>query len=67
MNSDRWWRQRTAAAHAALANSYTHGLGPLARVEPRLEAALRDVLARPGSLVRAVVAYLVGVEMGMLD
>lgn len=67
MSSDQWWSQRAAAAHAALANCYTHGLGPLARVEPRLEAALKDVLARPGSLVRAVVAYLVGIEMGMLD
>jgi putative ABC transport system permease protein len=35
--------------------------------EPRLAAAMGDLLARPGSLVRAVVAYLVGIEMGMLE
>jgi geranylgeranyl pyrophosphate synthase len=32
-----------------------------------LAAAVGDLLARPGSLVRAVVAYLVGIEMGMLE
>lgn len=48
-----------------LRECYTHGLGRLDRVEPRLAAAINDVLARPGSLVRAVVAYLVGIEMGL--
>lgn len=37
------------------------------RAEPRLAAALQDILARPGSLVRAVVAYLVGIEMGVAE
>jgi geranylgeranyl diphosphate synthase type II len=36
-------------------------------MEPRLQAALADVLSRPGSLVRAVVAYLSGIEMGMRE
>ena len=36
-------------------------------VESRLSAALQDILARPGSLVRAVVAYLVGIEMGVAE
>jgi geranylgeranyl pyrophosphate synthase len=50
-----------------LSDSYTNGLGRLDRVEPRLAAALKDVLARPGSLVRAVVCYLVGIEMGLFE
>lgn len=37
------------------------------RAESRLAAALQDILARPGSLVRAVVAYLVGIEMGVAE
>ncbi|QJE94337.1 polyprenyl synthetase family protein [Luteolibacter luteus] len=35
--------------------------------EPRLAAAIGDLLARPGSLVRAVAAYLVGIEMGLVE
>ena len=42
-------------------------MGPLERVESRLAAALGDVLARPGSLVRAVTAYLIGIEMGVAE
>jgi geranylgeranyl pyrophosphate synthase len=45
--------------------SFSHGMGSLDRVEPRMAAALQDILARPGSLVRAVIAYLVGIEMGL--
>jgi geranylgeranyl pyrophosphate synthase len=48
-----------------MAGSFTHGIGRLSRVEPKLAAALRDVLSRPGSLVRAVTAYLIGLAMGM--
>jgi geranylgeranyl pyrophosphate synthase len=50
-----------------MAGSFSHGMGTMERVEPRLAAALGDVLARPGSLVRAVAAYLVGIEMGMAE
>lgn len=50
-----------------MAGSFSHGMGAMERVEPRLAAALRDVLAHPGSLVRAVTAYLVGIEMGMAE
>jgi geranylgeranyl pyrophosphate synthase len=42
-------------------------MGRLDRIEPRLAAALQDVLARPGSMVRAVIAYLVGIEMGVAE
>jgi geranylgeranyl pyrophosphate synthase len=42
-------------------------MGNLDRVEPRMAVALQDVLARPGSLVRAVIAYLVGIEMGLAE
>lgn len=40
-------------------------MGRMDRVEPRMAAALQDILARPGSMVRAVLAYLVGIEMGV--
>jgi geranylgeranyl pyrophosphate synthase len=46
---------------------YTNGLGSMERVEPRLAAALCDVVARPGSMVRAVTAYLVAIEMGLTE
>ena len=39
----------------------------MGRVEPRLAAAVEDVLSRPGSLVRAVVCYLIGMEMGVAE
>lgn len=39
----------------------------MVRVEPRLASALGDILVRPGSMVRAVAAYLVGIEMGVAE
>jgi geranylgeranyl pyrophosphate synthase len=50
-----------------MAGSFANGMGPLRGVEPRLAAALGDILARPGSLVRAVTAYLIGMEMGIAE
>lgn len=50
-----------------MAGCFSNGMGSLERVEPRLAAALGDLLARPGSLVRAVVAYLVAIEMGVAE
>jgi geranylgeranyl diphosphate synthase type II len=50
-----------------LVGSFSNGMGRMDKVEPRLAAALQDILARPGSLVRAVVAYLVGIEMGVAE
>lgn len=67
MTPDAWWRRRSLCAHALMTGSFSHGLGNLDRVEPRLAAALRDVLAHPGSLIRAVAAYLIGIEMGMAE
>lgn len=67
MTSEDWWRRRIRCAHALMTGSFSHGMGPMDRVEPRLAAALRDLLARPGSLVRAVAAYLVGIEMGVSE
>jgi geranylgeranyl diphosphate synthase type II len=40
-------------------------MGSMLRVESRLAAALADLLGRPGSMVRAVAAYLIGIEMGV--
>lgn len=67
MTQESWWERRSGCAKALLVGSFTHGMGPMARVEPRLAAALGDILARPGSMVRALVAYLVGIEMGVAE
>lgn len=67
MTPDFWWRRRAGCARTVLAGSFTHGLGGMERIEPRLAAALQDILARPGSLVRAVIAYLIGIEMGLAE
>jgi geranylgeranyl pyrophosphate synthase len=48
-----------------MAENFTHGMDRLDQAEPRLTAALRDLLARPGSLVRSSTAYLIGTELGM--
>ncbi len=45
--------------------SFKNGMGHMECVEPRMTAALRDILSRPGSMVRAVMAYLIGIEMGV--
>jgi geranylgeranyl diphosphate synthase type II len=67
MTPDSWWRRRAGCARTLMAGSFTNGMGRLEASEPRLAAALRDLLARPGSLVRAVTAYLVGIEMGLTE
>lgn len=67
MSRDKKWQGRARCAHALMAGSYTHAIGRLNGVEPRLAAALRDVLSHPGSLVRAVTAYLVGLGFGMTE
>lgn len=54
----RFPREVVAAAYAA-------GLGSLREVEHRLAAALADILARPGSLVLGVVAFRIGMELGV--
>lgn len=59
------WQNRSRCARALMAGSFTHGIGRLDRAEPRLAAALRDILSRHGSLVRAVAAYLTGLALGM--
>jgi len=45
--------------------SFAGGFGPLHNVEPRLAAALSDLLTRPGSMVRATTSYLIGIDMGV--
>ncbi len=67
MTPELWWRRRAGCARTLMGGSFTHGMGSLDRVEPRMAAALQDILARPGSLVRAVIAYLVGIEMGLAE
>lgn len=65
MNPEIWWRRRAGCARSLMAGCFTHGMGRMDRAEPRLAAAVRDILARPGSMVRAVMAYLMGIEMGV--
>lgn len=67
MNPDQWWTRRAGCAKALLAGSFENGMGRLDRMEPRMAAALGDVLARPGSLGRAVSSYLLGIDMGMAE
>ena len=67
MTQESWWKRRSGCAKALLAGGFTHGMGSMERVEPRLASALGDILARPGSMVRAVAAYLVGIEMGVAE
>jgi len=64
MTPESWWKRRTSCARALMAGSFANGMGSMHRVEPRLAAALGDILARPGSMVRAVTAYQIGVGMG---
>jgi geranylgeranyl pyrophosphate synthase len=67
MISERWSQGRVEAAKTLLESSYTNGFGSMERVEPRLAAALADVVARPGSMLRAVTSYLVGMSMGLAE
>lgn len=60
-----WWQRRAAGAREVVAAAYQNNMGRVA--ETRLAAALQHVLAQPGSLVRAVAAYLLGVELGMAE
>ena len=65
MNAETWWQRRAGCAREMLAAGFRQGMGPVG--EPRLAAAIGDLLARPGSQVRAVVAYLIGIEMGLVE
>ncbi len=59
--------RRFGCARALMSGSFANGMGPMNGVEPRLAAALGDMLARPGSMIRAVSAYLIGIEMGVAE
>lgn len=65
MTPQQWWHRRAGCARSVMEGSFKNGMGRMDRVEPRMAAALRDILARPGSMVRAVLAYLIGIEMGV--
>lgn len=65
MTPQLWWRRRAGCARSLMEGSFKNGMGRMDRVEPRMAAALRDILAHPGSMVRAVLAYLIGIEMGV--
>jgi geranylgeranyl diphosphate synthase, type II len=67
MTPERWWRRRAGCVKTLMESCFTHGMGRMDRAEPRLAAAMHDVLARPGSMVRAVSAYLIGIEMGVAE
>ncbi len=67
MTPESWWRRRAGCVRALMVESFRQGMGRPERVEPRLAAAIGDLLARPGSMTRAVTAYLVGIEMGVAE
>lgn len=65
MNAESWWKRRAGCAREMLVAACRQAMGKPG--EPRLAAALGDVFSRPGTMVRAVAAYLIGIEMGMLE
>lgn len=67
MTPKAWWQRRTGCAKALLAETFASSMGTLEGVEPRLAAALGDILTHPGSLVRAVTAYQMGIQMGVAE
>ena len=67
MTHAHWWSHRFACGLAMMKQSFQCGMGSMDAVEPRLAAALNDVLVRPGSMIRATVAYEVGNELGMRE
>lgn len=67
MNANDRLARRCACTRSIVATAYQQGMGKLTGVETRLAAALRDVLAKPGSLTRALIAYLMGMEMGIAE
>lgn len=67
MKPDHWGMHRFACGMAVMSGTFRSGMGSMNHVEPRLAAALSDVLARPGSMIRATVAYEMGTEMGMAE
>ena len=67
MTPDLWRRRHAESVRAMLENCFATGLGPIERMEPRLGAAVGDILARPGSMLRATTSYLVGIDMGVAE
>ena len=67
MIQDSGGAHRFACGLAVMRQAFHGGMGRLDHMEPRLGAALGDVLSRPGSLMRAAVAYFIGVEMGLAE
>jgi geranylgeranyl diphosphate synthase, type II len=63
MISQQSWRDGFDGARSIMLDCFANGMGRFERVESRLAAALQDILSHPGSLVRAVVAYLMAVQM----
>ena len=67
MTPEAWWQRRLEWAKSVMTECFANGFGSMAKIEPHLAQGLTHVMARPGSLVRAVAAYLIGLEMGLID
>jgi geranylgeranyl pyrophosphate synthase len=67
MTPEAWWQRRLEWAKSVMAECFANGFGSMAKIEPHLAQGLTHLLSRPGSLVRAVTAYLIGLEMGVVD
>jgi geranylgeranyl pyrophosphate synthase len=67
MTPDSWAKRRSGCAKALLTECFANSMGPLDKTEPRLKAALKYLLSNPGSMARAVVAYMVAIDMGLFE
>ena len=67
MTPEAWWQRRLEWAKSVMAERFANGFGSMEKIEPHLAQGLTHVLSRSGSLVRAVTAYLIGLEMGVID
>lgn len=67
MTPEAWWNRRLEWAKSVMTDCFTNGFGSSKKIEPHLGQGLTHLLSRPGSLVRAVTAYLIGLEMGLVD
>lgn len=67
MTPEAWWQRRLEWARTVMGDRFANGFGSMAKIETHLSDGLTHVLSRPGSLIRAVTAYLIGIEMGLVD
>ena len=65
MTPELWRGGRIETVKPVIMERFAGSFGSLRNVETRLAAALSDLLARPGSMVRATTSYLLGIDLGV--